>query len=96
MKEVSSGRASNAGEQLSTRRRFARQLAAHRVEVAAAFLLLAACFVATSYAYAQAPSPAECIAKCKADEKQCLHNGSSEELCEYDSKTCQKACNGSN
>lgn len=41
-------------------------------------------------AYAQ--DAASCIAKCKGDEKACLHAGSSEELCEYDSKECQKAC----
>ena len=45
---------------------------------------------------AHAQDAASCVAKCKADEKQCIHDGSSEELCDYDSKQCQKACAGGN
>jgi hypothetical protein len=33
-----------------------------------------------------------CEEKCSTDEKQCLYNGSSEELCDYDYKMCKKAC----
>lgn len=41
---------------------------------------------------AHAQDAASCVAKCKSDERKCIHDGSSEELCEYDSKECQKAC----
>jgi hypothetical protein len=48
----------------------------------------------TTSAFAQGgqQSVAECSAKCDADEKQCLDNQSSEELCDYDKKMCKKAC----
>ena len=62
------------------------------VKVAVAALVLAGSFSFGRPAYAE--DTASCIAKCKAEEKQCVHNGSSEELCEYDSKGCQKACGG--
>jgi hypothetical protein len=93
MIEVSSGRASDAEGHFSAGRRFVRLLSDRRIRVAAAILLLAGGFNITSRAYAQ--DSASCVEKCKADEKQCLHNGSSEELCDYDSKACQKACNAS-
>ena len=93
MIEVSSGRASDAEGQFCAGGRFVRLISDHRIRVAAAILLLAGGFNITGRAYAQ--DAASCVEKCKVDEKQCLHNGSSEELCDYDSKACQKACNAS-
>jgi len=90
MIKVSSGRASDAEGHFSAGGRFVRLLSDRRIRVAAAILLLAGGFNITSRAYAQ--DSASCVEKCKADEKQCLHDGSSEELCDYDSKACQKAC----
>lgn len=93
MIQVSSGRASNARGHVTPRGRFVRLLSYHPAAVAAAILILASGFNMTSRAYAQpAESPADCVANCKAEAKQCIHNGSSEELCEYDDKMCQKAC----
>jgi len=37
------------------------------------------------------PRYASCIENCKSDEKACLNNGSSEELCDYDSKGVPKS-----
>lgn len=94
MIQVSSGR---AGGHITPRGRFVRLLSDHPVAAAAALLLLASGFNPASRAYAQAAqSPADCVEKCKADAKQCLHDGSSEELCDYDSKLCQKACGEKN
>jgi hypothetical protein len=92
MIEVSPGRASHAGEQITARGWLVRLLSDRhiRVGVAAAILMLGGGITMTRSAYAQ--DTASCIDKCKAEQKQCLHNGSSEELCEYDSKQCQKAC----
>jgi hypothetical protein len=95
MIKVSSRRASDAEGQVKARAR--RLLSAHIIGAAAAIFVLAGGVTITSSAHAQATqqaqSPADCVEKCKADEKQCLYNGSSEELCDYDSKGCQKACN---
>jgi len=67
------------------------------ITMAAAVLILAGYLNIPSNAYAQSSQDtASCIEKCKADEKQCVNNGSSEELCEYDSKGCQKACSETN
>lgn len=69
-----------------------------RTRVIAAALLLFAGYGAmlssapSAYAEETKLSPAECAAKCDADEKQCLDNQSSEELCDYDKKMCKKAC----
>lgn len=93
MIEVSPGRASDAGEHVSARGWLVRLLSDRHVSVAAAILMLGGGFTVTRSAYAQ--DATSCIEKCKADEKQCLYNGSSEELCEFDSKGCQKACSES-
>lgn len=70
-----------------------------RAALAAAFLMFASFAgysALTSSANAQtgqqAQSPAECAAKCDADEQKCLDAQSSEELCDYDKKQCKKAC----
>ena len=62
--------------------------------IAAAFMFagFAGNLSLTTAAFAQQQSPADCAAKCDADEKQCLDNQSSEELCDYDKKMCKKAC----
>jgi len=85
-----SERASNARRSSNTRRRFIRLLSDHPIPMAATVLMLAVCVNIPSKVYAQ--DAASCIDKCKSDEKVCIHNGSSEELCDYDSKQCQKAC----
>jgi len=33
-----------------------------------------------------------CEEKCSIEQKQCIYNQSSEELCDYDYKMCKKAC----
>jgi hypothetical protein len=93
MIEVSPGRASDAREHVSARGWLVRLLSARHIKVAAAILILGGGFTTTRSAHAE--DATACIEKCKADEKQCLYNGSSEELCEYDSKGCQKACSES-
>ncbi|MGO9236174.1 MAG: hypothetical protein ACLP4V_19650 [Methylocella sp.] len=93
MIEVSSRRASDAEGHFGAGGLFVRLFSDRRIRMAAAISLLAGGFNITGRAYAQ--DAASCVEKCKADEKQCLHNGSSEELCDYDSKACQKACNAS-
>jgi len=93
MIEVSPGSASDAGGQVTARGWLVRLLSDRHIRVAAAILMLGGGITITRSAYAQ--DSASCVEKCKADQKQCLHNGSSEELCEYDSKACQKACNQS-
>jgi len=91
MNNISSGRASIAG--FDACGLFVRLLSNHSIRVAAAVLMLAGGASVTSSAYAQSSEDAaSCVEKCKADEKACLNNGSSEELCDYDSKGCQKAC----
>ncbi len=92
MINVSSGRASTSLDACGP---FARLFSNHSVRIAAAALMLAGTFGAAGSAHAQATQDtASCIEKCKADEKACLNAGSSEELCDYDSKNCQKACSG--
>jgi hypothetical protein len=91
MIRIRPGRASDADGKNS---RFwcVRLFSDHPITVATA-LILAGYLNIPSNAYAQSSQDtASCIEKCKADEKQCVRNGSSEELCEYDSKGCQKAC----
>jgi hypothetical protein len=93
MNHVSSGIASDAEGQVNARRQFVRLFSDHPIRMAAAALMLAGSFNIPSRAYAQATEDApSCIEKCKADEKACLNSGASEELCDYDSKSCQKAC----
>jgi hypothetical protein len=92
MIKASSGRGSYAESPVGAQGWLVRLLPDRPIRIAAAILVLAGGITATRSAYAQ--DSASCVEKCKADEKQCLHNGSSEELCEYDSKGCQKACEG--
>jgi hypothetical protein len=93
MNLVGAWKASDAEGRSNPLRRYARLFSISRTVVAAAILISAIGLNITSRAYAQTTqSPADCVAKCKADEKQCLNNGSSEELCDYDSKACQRAC----
>jgi hypothetical protein len=93
MVQINSGRASCAERPMNLRLRFVHLLSDHPITVAATVLMLAVGFNFPSKAYAQSSQDtASCIDKCKSDEKVCLHNGSSEELCDYDSKQCQKAC----
>jgi hypothetical protein len=61
--------------------------------MAAAAILALAGFNLTTRAYAQEQDVASCEDKCSKDEKQCIYNQSSEELCDYDYKMCKKACN---
>jgi hypothetical protein len=90
---IRDGRASDADRPNSSRWRFVRGLSDHQIKLAAAILMLAG-FNVTAGAYAQTSqeSVASCVEKCSGDEKQCIQNGSSEELCDYDFKMCKKAC----
>jgi len=93
MIQIHSGQASGAERPMNSRLRFVCLLLDHPIMVAATVLMLAAGFNFPGKVYAQSSQDtASCIDKCKSDEKVCLHNGSSEELCDYDSKQCQKAC----
>jgi hypothetical protein len=92
MIEVSSRRASDAEGYVTTGGWFVRLLSDHRIRVAvaAAALMLAGGFTISRSAYAQ--DATNCVEKCTTDEKQCLHDGASEEMCDYDKKQCQKTC----
>jgi hypothetical protein len=63
------------------------------VKAAALLLAVGSClsFASLNRAHAQ-ESSVSCEEKCSIDQKQCLYNGSSEELCDYDYKMCKKAC----
>jgi len=92
MIQINSGRASYAESSMNSRLRFVHLFSDHPM-VTATVLMLAVGFNFPSKVYAQSSQDtASCIDKCKSDEKVCLHNGSSEELCDYDSKQCQTAC----
>ncbi|MBO0733596.1 MAG: hypothetical protein J2P49_04620 [Methylocapsa sp.] len=58
---------------------------------AAGVIFAFAGFSWTTRAHAQ-EDIASCEDKCSNDQKQCIHNESSEELCDYDYKMCKKAC----
>jgi hypothetical protein len=93
MMKLNSARESNAERPGNLRLRFVPALSNHPIMMTATIFMLAVCFTSFGKAYAQSSQDsASCIEKCKADEKTCIHNGSSEELCDYDSKQCQKAC----
>lgn len=87
MNQVIFGRASDADGQAAARQKVKGLLLG-----GAAILMLAGGFNVASSAVAQAQDAASCVEKCKAEEPKCKDNGSSEELCDYDSKQCQKAC----
>jgi hypothetical protein len=87
MNQVIFGRASDADGQAAARQKVKGLLLG-----GAAILMLAGGFNVASSAFAQAQDAASCVEKCKAEEPKCKDNGSSEELCDYDSKQCQKAC----
>jgi hypothetical protein len=87
MNQVSSGKASNADGQVNARQKVGRLLLA-----GAAILMLAGGFHVTSSTFAQAEDTASCVTNCKAEVPKCKDSGSSEELCDYDSKQCEKAC----
>lgn len=88
-----SGRASNSERSINSRLRFVHLLSDDPIAVAVTVLLLAVCFNIPGKVYAQSSQDtASCVEKCKSDEKTCLNNGSSEELCDYDSKQCQRTC----
>ena len=92
MNDASSGKASDTIEKTTAGQPFGRFLSDRHIRIVAAILMLAGGFSVTSSAIAQTQDTASCIANCKAEEPRCKNNGSSEELCEYDSKQCQKAC----
>ncbi len=62
-------------------------------KAAALMFAVAGClnFAAVDRARAQESSPS-CEEKCSIEQKQCIYNQSSEELCDYDYKMCKKAC----
>ena len=43
-------------------------------------------------ASAQETQSVSCEEKCSIEQKQCIQNQSSPELCDYDYKQCEKAC----
>jgi hypothetical protein len=62
-------------------------------KAAALLLSVAGCLYFASMDRARAQeSSVSCEEKCSIDQKQCIYNGSSEELCDYDYKMCKKAC----
>jgi hypothetical protein len=91
MIQVNSGQAS--GERHgSSRWQFGLHIDCRLITVAA--ILTLASFNVTTRAYAQSEEDvASCVDKCSKDQKQCIYNQSSEELCDYDYKMCKKACN---
>jgi hypothetical protein len=94
MIRIRSRRASDTEGNMNSRFWCVRLFSDHPITVVTALILAGSI---PSNAYAQSSQDtASCIEKCKADEKQCIRNGSSEELCEYDSKGCQKACSETN
>jgi hypothetical protein len=96
MNQVSSGIASNANEQVNAPQKIRRLHLDRYIGVGAAILILAGGFTLTSSAFAQATQDtATCAANCKAEVPKCKDAGSSEELCDYDSKQCEKACSQS-
>ncbi|GEM_PF-2407756 len=70
-----------------------RQIKLSTAVLTFAGFMFAGSFTVTPRAFAEEKvSPADCAAKCDADEKKCLDAQSSEELCDYDKKMCKKAC----
>lgn len=62
-------------------------------KAAALLLAVAGCLYFASMDRTRAQeSSVSCEEKCSIDQKQCIYNGSSEELCDYDYKMCKKAC----
>jgi flagellar basal body-associated protein FliL len=49
-------------------------------------------FASADRARAQEAETMSCKEKCTHQEKVCLYNGGSEEMCDYDYKVCKKAC----
>lgn len=96
---VSSLGANDSARRAEPRGRLVELLSGHHVRATVAVLTLFGCLSLSDGAYAQtssstqaAASPEACLAKCKADDEQCYQNGSSEEMCAYDSKACKAAC----
>jgi hypothetical protein len=92
MNQVSSGRASDAEGQVNARQERTYARWDRHIRLGAAILMLAGGFNVASSTFVRAEDTASCVEKCKAEEPKCKDAGSSEELCEYDSKQCQKAC----
>jgi hypothetical protein len=78
------------GESISRRRvRLVSNLPAW---AAIAILAFVGCLNFASTDRARAQESMSCKDKCRHEQKVCLYNGSSEELCDYDYKQCVKAC----
>ncbi|MCI0734830.1 MAG: hypothetical protein L0Y50_00895 [Beijerinckiaceae bacterium] len=95
MIQVSAEGANIATSRGSAFRRFAHLLSAPQIRAAGAILLFAGCLNLANSAQAQTPTeePAmSCSDKCTHEQKKCLAALSTEELCEYDYKQCEKVC----
>ncbi|MCI0465603.1 MAG: hypothetical protein L0Y57_01125 [Beijerinckiaceae bacterium] len=79
----------------SALRKLGQLLSVPHIKAAGAVLMFAGCLSLANSAQAQAPAeePAmSCSDKCTYEQKKCLAQLSTEELCEYDYKQCEKAC----
>lgn len=91
MNNLSSGGALHAGPR-TIWPVLSRQIAMAAMLTFAGSLFAGGLSVTTSVVAKAQESSAECMKKCKADERNCLDAQSSEELCDYDRKMCEKAC----
>jgi len=97
MVQVSSCEAKDSASRVSLRQRFVGLFSSRQVRSTVAILALFGCVTLSDSAYAQtssqaAASPEACLAKCTADQAQCIESQSSEELCAYDLKACKMDC----
>jgi hypothetical protein len=92
MINVSFEAASNICDRESVPRSCVRLVLDHPTWAAITFLAFVCCLNFVSVDRASAQEAQACEEKCKIEQKQCLNNGSSEELCEYDYNQCVKAC----
>ena len=61
-------------------------------KAAALLLAVAGCLYFAGMNRTHAQESVSCEDKCSIEQKQCIHNQSSEELCDYDYKMCKKSC----
>jgi hypothetical protein len=78
------------GESISRSR--VRLVLARAAWVTIASLAFVGCLNFASTDRARAQESMSCKDKCRHEQKVCVYNGSSEELCDYDYKQCVKAC----
>lgn len=80
---------------VNARWRFDGLFSDHPVMMTVAFLMLASCLNITTSAQAQTPPDAQsatCHENCAKEQAKCPELQTSEEMCDYDFKQCEKAC----